>query len=114
MQCTNCGNPKVIYKREQSGQLLCKDCLSKVFLAYTLNFKLSEIPENKILILNDMQWAYFILYNRDKLKGLEHTSLYKQCKNLKESHDVIIGPIADDVMNHTISDFLNNNISFAT
>ena len=26
MQCTNCGNPKVIYKREQSGQLLCKDC----------------------------------------------------------------------------------------
>lgn len=78
---------------------------------YTLNFKLSEIPENKILILNDMQWVYFILYNRDKLNGLEHTSLYKQCKNLKESHDVIIGPVADDVMNHTTSDFLNNNIS---
>ena len=26
MQCSKCGNPKVIYKREQSGQLLCKDC----------------------------------------------------------------------------------------
>ena len=26
MQCTKCGNPKVIYKREQSGQILCKDC----------------------------------------------------------------------------------------
>ena len=26
MQCTKCGNPKVIYKRQQSGQLLCKDC----------------------------------------------------------------------------------------
>ena len=26
MQCTKCGNPKVIIKKEQSGQLLCKDC----------------------------------------------------------------------------------------
>lgn len=26
MQCSKCGNPKVIYKREQSGQLLCRDC----------------------------------------------------------------------------------------
>ena len=26
MKCSQCGNPKVIYKREQSGQLLCKDC----------------------------------------------------------------------------------------
>ena len=26
MKCSKCGNPKVIYKREQSGQLLCKDC----------------------------------------------------------------------------------------
>ena len=26
MQCSKCGNPKVIYKREQSGQILCKDC----------------------------------------------------------------------------------------
>lgn len=26
MQCSKCGNPKVIYKRQQSGQLLCKDC----------------------------------------------------------------------------------------
>lgn len=26
MQCSKCGNLKVIYKREQSGQLLCKDC----------------------------------------------------------------------------------------
>lgn len=26
MQCSKCGSPKVIYKREQSGQLLCKEC----------------------------------------------------------------------------------------
>lgn len=26
MQCSKCGNPKVIYKREQSGQILCKEC----------------------------------------------------------------------------------------
>lgn len=26
MQCSKCGNSKVIYKREQSGQLLCRDC----------------------------------------------------------------------------------------
>ena len=26
MQCTKCGNPKVIIKKEQSGQMLCKDC----------------------------------------------------------------------------------------
>ena len=26
MDCTKCGNPNVIIKREQSGQYLCKDC----------------------------------------------------------------------------------------
>ena len=26
MQCSKCGNTKVIIKKEQSGQLLCKDC----------------------------------------------------------------------------------------
>ena len=26
MQCSKCGNPKVIIKKKQSGQLLCKDC----------------------------------------------------------------------------------------
>ena len=26
MKCSKCGNPKVIIKRAQSGQLLCKDC----------------------------------------------------------------------------------------
>ena len=26
MQCSKCGNPKVIIKKEQSGQYLCKDC----------------------------------------------------------------------------------------
>ena len=26
MQCSKCGNPKVIIKKPQSGQLLCKDC----------------------------------------------------------------------------------------
>ena len=26
MQCTKCGNPKVIIKKPQSGQMLCKDC----------------------------------------------------------------------------------------
>lgn len=26
MQCSKCGNPKVIFKRPQSGQLLCRDC----------------------------------------------------------------------------------------
>ena len=26
MQCSKCGNPKVIIKKEQSGQILCKDC----------------------------------------------------------------------------------------
>ena len=26
MKCSKCSNPKVIIKREQSGQLLCKDC----------------------------------------------------------------------------------------
>ena len=26
MQCSKCGNPKVIIKKKQSGQVLCKDC----------------------------------------------------------------------------------------
>ena len=26
MKCSKCGSPKVIYKQEQSGQILCKEC----------------------------------------------------------------------------------------
>ena len=26
MECTKCGNPQIIIKKEQSGQYLCKDC----------------------------------------------------------------------------------------
>ncbi|MBE6499757.1 MAG: TIGR00269 family protein [Methanobrevibacter thaueri] len=26
MECSKCGNPQIIYKQEQSGQILCKDC----------------------------------------------------------------------------------------
>lgn len=26
MKCSQCGNPKVIYKREESGQILCREC----------------------------------------------------------------------------------------
>ena len=51
--------------QEQAKSLIIEDS-SPVF--YTIKLKLSEIPDNKILLLKDYDWLYAVLSNRQKIQ----------------------------------------------
>lgn len=72
---------------------------------YTLNLRLSEIPEDKILILDGMEWVYAVLTCRDKIKEFSELDIAKQIKLQIDNADIIIGPIADDRMNTAVARF---------
>lgn len=78
---------------------------------YRIKFKLSEIPDDKILTLKDMEWAYFVLYNRRELEELKGTSFYEYYSHLADNKDLIIGPIADDNMRSALLDFEDGYIT---
>lgn len=51
--CTKCGNPKIIIKRKQSGQALCKDCFIKSIQKKVINTIKKENlleKEDKVLL----------------------------------------------------------------
>lgn len=72
---------------------------------YTLKLKLSEIPENRILFLNGMEWVYTVLANRKKSKLFNQLPIATKIINQLKNYDVVIGPIADDRMNEAIKEF---------
>ena len=78
---------------------------------YELNLKLSRIPESRILQLNGLDWAYFVLYNRCRLESINNTKFYQKYQTMEKQYDVIIGPIADDNMSRVIKDFVNCRIT---
>lgn len=95
-------------KPEQAKTLVYNDTNP---ILYTVNFKLSQIPNDKILVLKDMDWAYFVLYNRGRLETIKDTDFYKQIQQKSKNKDVIIGPIADDNMNVVMRQFENGEIT---
>ena len=78
---------------------------------YELKVHLSKIPENKILVLNDMDWAYTVLYNRGKLEQIKETDFYKKYAQMMCDKEFIIGPITDDNMSQAINDFLRGRMT---
>lgn len=78
---------------------------------YTLDFHLENIPEDKILTLSDINWAFYILYNRGRLESINTTSFYKRIAQMDTGKDVIIGPIADDKMGMVMREFARNTIT---
>lgn len=78
---------------------------------YKLNVRLSELPDSRILRLRDLDWAYFVLYNRGKLDSVKGTAFYKKYQTMGQDKDFIIGPIADDNMSRVIKEFVNNQIT---
>ena len=68
-------------------------------MLYTIDLHLENIPDNRILTLSGMDWAFYVLYNRNKLEKIKDTLLYKKISELGNNKDVIIGPIADDTTN---------------
>lgn len=93
---------------DQAKTLVYNDS-SPVF--YELSFNISQIDSNKILQLEGMDWAYFVLYCRGKLEEIKNSQLYAKCKSQELNKDLIIGPIADDAMNDTMKRFIDNTIT---
>ena len=63
---------------------------------YTLKFKLSEIPENRILILNNTDWLNTVLAYRKKVPEFSSLDIAKNAVQNLQKYDVVIGPIGDD------------------
>lgn len=74
---------------------------------YRVKLQLSKIQEDKILILDGMDWVYAVLVNRERVPDFLSTNLAKNIKEEMSKYDVIIGPIADDRMNEAIRQFEN-------
>ena len=78
---------------------------------YTLRFKISEIPESRILRLEDnKEWMYTVLACRGAITTKEMPLLKKYLFALKNC-DVVIGKIADDGMKEALGAFYENNLT---
>ena len=78
---------------------------------YQLELKLSEIPNNKILVLKDMEWIYTVLACRKNVKEFNQLNATKTLLNNLNNYDVIIGPIADDRMNIAMREFSKGHLT---
>ncbi len=78
---------------------------------YRVKLKLSEFSEDRILQLSGMDWAYYVLYNRQRLESIRGTDLYNKYKHIGDGKDIIIGPIADDAMNTVMRRFVEGKIT---
>lgn len=63
------------------------------------------------LELNDMAWALFVAYNRGHLPGPQNEQLCAALSDIAQGVDFIVGPIADDRMNHVLKEFFAGNIT---
>lgn len=78
---------------------------------YALKLDLSPIPAENILELDGMEWAYFVLYNRNRLEDIQGSELYQRMQTLGEGKDILIGPDANDIVNECVNRFLHNQIT---
>lgn len=78
---------------------------------YELNLKLSQIPEEQILVLDGKEWMYHVLYNRGRLEELSGTKFYADIAQAEEGKDIVLGPIADDRMNPVIWAFTKGHVT---
>lgn len=78
---------------------------------YKVSLNLSTVSPFRIAYLKDMDWAYYVLYNRGKLESLKNSDFYNRITGLGKDKDFIVGPIADDAMNESMKRFINNQIT---
>lgn len=100
-----CDFGKGFYMGENPMQVksLVVEDVAPVF--YTLKLKLSEIPEEKILNLENDDWLYAILANRKKIPEFNQLEISKFWIKELQKYDVVIGKIADDRMNVAMQRF---------
>lgn len=78
---------------------------------YTLDLDLEPYSSDRVLRLFDMDWAYFVLFNRGRLDSVKGSPLYNKCAHLADGKDFIIGAIADDAMNEAMNRFIRGDIT---
>lgn len=78
---------------------------------YSLKLRISEIPKDRILILDGMDWVYAVLSCRNKVKEFSELYIAHKIKAELSNHDLVIGPIGDDRMNEAMQQFANGALT---
>ncbi|MDE6729209.1 MAG: DUF3990 domain-containing protein [Oscillospiraceae bacterium] len=102
---TGCDFGKGFYMGESNKQAKGLVAEKPNPVLYTLKFKLSQIPQDRILILDGENWLYAILANRGLCEDFSQLKLAEYWIHKLNQYDVIIGEIADDRMNDAIQRF---------
>lgn len=88
--------------KEQAMSIVSEHLNSKL---YKIKLKLSEIPQDKILVLSGKDWLYTVLSCRQRVDIFNELPLAFEWLDKIKNYDVIIGPIADDRMNEAMNRF---------
>ena len=93
---------------DQAKSLVANDA-SPYF--YTVSLNLENIPQDRKLVVDGLDWAFLVLYNRGRLDSIKGTELYDSCKQMMLNKDIIVGPIADDSINEVMKRFMDSQIT---
>ena len=78
---------------------------------YKLQFRLSELDPQNVLVLNEDKWLYTILSHRRDIDMFNQLEVSRQYREMISKYDVVIGKIADDKMRQAMSAFTDNAIT---
>ena len=78
---------------------------------YKLELDLTRLPEERILRLDGLVWAYFVLFNRGRLDSVKGSDLYRNCSLLALGKDLIAGPAADGAKGVAIHRYVHGEIT---
>ena len=89
---------------EQAKSLVCNEDYP-VF--YSLELRLSEIPEERIYRPTETEWLQIVLSFRRQVKEYSDLPVAEKMRQKLKDYDVIIGPISDDRMKDAMKAFTN-------
>ncbi len=101
----HCDFGQGFYMGENSKQAQGLIAETEMPVFYKLRFRLSEIPEERILMLDNEEWLQVVMANRKRSEEFSSLALAKRTLQKLKNYDVIIGPIADDRMNEAMQRF---------
>lgn len=81
---------------------------------YKLELDLTRLPEERILRLDGLEWAYFVLFNRGRLDRVKGSDLYRNCSLLALGKDLIAGPSADGAKGVALHRYVHGEITDKT
>lgn len=76
---------------------------------YTIDLDLDGL--DVLSLTPDLEWAFFVAYNRGKLEGVRGTALYERFAHLADGRDVVVGKIANDRMFVVLDRFFDGTIT---